>query len=107
MKKSVILYITILVTGLTACNDWLDIRPESQTVLEDFWQSESQATQVLSACYSGMQQDNYMARMLFWGELRSDNLIAGNSPASDVSRILNTNITPTNSYASDPKVKLY
>ena len=99
MKKSVILYITILVTGLTACNDWLDIRPESQTVLEDFWQSESQATQVLSACYSGMQQDNYMARMLFWGELRSDNLIAGNSPASDISRILNTNITPTNVYA--------
>ena len=84
---------------LSSCNGWLDIRPENQTVLEDYWQSESQATQVLSSCYRGLTTDACIDRMIVWGELRSDNLTVGSSVTSDIAKILNVNITPTNAYA--------
>jgi len=85
---------------LTSCNDWLDLRPENEVVLEDYWQTESQATAVLASCYRGMLLDDYVKRMVVWGELRSDNLVSGSSIESDLLKILTVNITPTNSYAN-------
>lgn len=99
MKKINIIYFVILTICLSSCNDWLDIRPESQTVLEDYWQSESQATQVLSSCYRGLTTNACVDRMIVWGELRSDNLVEGSGINAEIAKILNVNITPTNAYA--------
>lgn len=100
MKKIAIYIFTILAVSLSSCSDWLDLRPESEVVLEDFWQTESQATAVLSSCYRGLQQDACVERMIVWGELRSDNLGKGNIGNDDLIKILNVNLTPTNSYAN-------
>lgn len=99
MKKIRIFTLLLTVFSFIGCSNWLDIRPENQTVLEDYWQSESQATAVLASCYRGLTTDDCMQRMLIWGELRSDNLVEGNSVPLDIQRILDVNITPTNVYA--------
>lgn len=99
--KKITLYISIfLVAGLYSCTDWLDLRPESEVVLEDFWQTESQATAVLSSCYRGLLLDACLERMIVWGELRSDNVVEGNGSNTDMLKILNVNLSPTNSYAN-------
>lgn len=100
MKTTIkLLLISILILNIS-CTDWLDIRPENEIVLEDFWQTESQATAVLSSCYRGMLLDAYLERMIVWGEIRSDNVVQGNSIRLDLQRILDVNITPTNTYAN-------
>lgn len=100
MKKIILYSVAFMMLGITGCSDWLDIRPESEVVLEDYWQTEAQATAVLSACYRGLSLDACVERMLVWGELRSDNLVEGSSTRIDMLRVLNVNITPTNAYAN-------
>lgn len=98
MKKSIII-LAITALALQSCDNWLDLRPESETVLEDFWQTESQATSVLAGCYRGLIRNNSMERMMVWGELRSDNIVQGNSMGIDMQNIIDLNITPANPFA--------
>ncbi|MFT3752681.1 MAG: RagB/SusD family nutrient uptake outer membrane protein [Paludibacter sp.] len=102
MKNTkIIISIIVLSLGLGGCTDWLSIRPEGQTVLDDFWKSESQATSVLASCYKGLSNYGCMERMLVWGEVRSDNVVSGMAIASnlDLAKVLSQNISPTNVYA--------
>lgn len=91
-----ILTITVILISISGCTEWLDIRPESEVVLEDYWQNESQVNQVLAACYRSMTEYNFMDRMLIWGELRSDNVTFGNNISTDMYKMLNVDITPDN-----------
>jgi SusD family. len=101
MKNTkIIISIIVLSLGLGGCTDWLSIRPEGQTVLDDFWKSESQATSELAACYKGMTDNDFMERMLVWGEVRSDNVVPGAFIYVDLLKVLNQNISPTNAYAN-------
>ncbi len=100
MKKQIKILIVILSIFVgTSCTNWLDIRPESQIVLEDFWQNESHVTQVLASCYRSMTESSVIRRMIVWGEVRSDNLIEGDDTESNIGRILNVDINASNSYA--------
>ena len=99
MKKLSIVLSVLLVFGLESCSNWLDIKPESEIVLEDFWQTESQATAVLAGGYRGLVSDPVIERMIVWGELRSDNMQAGSSTRASMLDVLNLNITPTSPYA--------
>lgn len=102
MKNMKYIWIFFLLSGLLTlpgCEEWLDLRPESETVLEDYWQTESQATAVLAGCYRGLISDGCMERMMVWGELRSDNIDKGSSIRQDMLKVLELNITPTNAYA--------
>jgi len=99
MKKLSIVLSVLLVFGLESCNSWLDLKPESEIVLEDFWQNETQATSVLAAGYRGLTSDGCMERMIVWGELRSDNVDEGIDTRDAILKVLSTNITPTNPYA--------
>nr|MDA3833390.1 hypothetical protein [Spirochaetales bacterium] len=99
MKKIIsIVSITGLIILSSGCKDWLDIRPESEIVLDDFWQNESQVTQVLAACYRSITEVDVMSRMLVWGELRSDNVTYGSGMPADMYRMLNVDITADNGY---------
>jgi len=101
MKNTkIIISIIVLSLGLGGCTDWLSIRPEGETVLDDFWKSESQATSVLASCYKGLSNYDCMERMLVWGEVRSDNVVSGAIIAPDLVKVLNQNISPTNVYAN-------
>ncbi|MBN1186199.1 MAG: RagB/SusD family nutrient uptake outer membrane protein [Bacteroidales bacterium] len=99
MKKIIsILTITGILFIATGCTDWLDIRPEGETVLDDYWQNESQVTQVLASCYRSLTEANVMRRMMVWGELRSDNVTYGSDIPEELNKILNVDISPSNSY---------
>ena len=99
MKKLFsILSIAGLIIILSGCTDWLNIKPESEIVLDDFWQNESQVNQVLSACYRSVTEGEVMNRMLVWGELRSDNVTYGRSMPTDMYKMLNVDISADNWY---------
>jgi len=100
MKKVTLLLSLLIFSVLQGCTTWLDIKPENEVVLEDFWQTESQATSVLSASYRGLLEDACVERMFVWGELRSDNVVEGNSTNTDMLNILRVNITSSNNYAN-------
>lgn len=101
MKKYLLIFfVTIVGLGAGSCSDWLDLRPESEIVLEDFWQDESDVTQVLAGCYRAMTEDGYMERMLIWGEVRSDNVIGrsvGGVPTA-MYRLINGEVTVDNGF---------
>lgn len=93
----------LLIFGAAGCTDWLDIRPESEMILDEYWQSESDVEAVLAACYRGMTEEDVIYRMIVWGELRSDNMIAGesyNSARSGIRRILEGELLSTNGYVN-------
>ncbi len=98
--NSSIAILTAVLLILTGCSDWLDIRPESEVVLEDFWKSETQAKQVLSACYRSLSEADNVRRMIVWGELRSDDLIQGGNTDDNLVKILDVDINASNPYCS-------
>lgn len=85
--------------GATGCTAWLTLKPEGEVVLEDFWKSESNVESVLLGCYRAMTEDDVISRMIVWGELRSDNMIASFSLSTDLQKILDGDITSSNGFA--------
>ena len=84
--------------GLTSCNDFLDILPMNDVVLENYWTQKSDVTSVLMGCYESLESSDCVTRMALWGELRSDNLKMGSAVPWEVEQIIKENILPTNSY---------
>ncbi|NLO69404.1 MAG: RagB/SusD family nutrient uptake outer membrane protein [Porphyromonadaceae bacterium] len=102
-QKFIIISILVSVLSFSACTDWLNTKPESEIILEEFWRSESDVQSVLASCYKGLTEAEVVYRMVVWGELRSDNMIAGSGFPNwlyDMQRVLEGNITTVNSYAS-------
>ena len=99
--RSTIIILTLAVGfGLNSCKDWLDLRPSGEVVLEEFWQSESDAESVLAACYKSCTQTDYMDRVIVWGEARSDNLGSWNTYDPALTRILENDILPSNGFTA-------
>ena len=90
------------VMACTSCNDWFSIYPESEMVYEDFWADKNDVLSMLGSCYRGMTEPGFMERLIVWGEVRSDNVVAGpNLSAGDhMQYLLEANVTATNGYAS-------
>ncbi|MBR1414241.1 MAG: RagB/SusD family nutrient uptake outer membrane protein [Prevotella sp.] len=87
---------------LASCSDFLDIKSQSEIVLEDFWSEKSDVDNIVAGCYTGLMSDAVVRRMIIWGEGRSENLQVGPRIVDDVNleRILNENITAINPYTS-------
>ena len=92
---------------MSSCEDFLSTVPLNEIVLENFWENEDEVTSVVASCYSGMTDNNFLTRIMLWGEMRSDNmskgLINANTPfVNDVqlAEMLDGNILP-NYYIAD------
>lgn len=86
--------------SLVACNDFFDLQPTNEMVLDEFWQSEDDVLSVTGSCYRGMQEGDFLKRLIVWGEFRSDNMILG--PANndgDLRYIATLNLLPSNNYS--------
>ncbi len=86
--------------GAASCNDFFELKPQNEMVLDEFWQSEDDVLSVVGSCYRQMQEPGFMERLLVWGEFRSDNVILGNGDGGDLTNISNLNLLPSNGYAS-------
>ena len=96
MKK-----ISIIIFGaltLTSCSDFLDILPLNDVVLENYWTQKSDVTSVVNACYQSLESTDCIKRMAVWGEMRSDNIIAGSATPNEETEILKENLLPNSSY---------
>ncbi|MDE5611406.1 MAG: RagB/SusD family nutrient uptake outer membrane protein, partial [Odoribacter sp.] len=58
-----------LCTPLTACNDWLNVQPESQVEDTELFKSETGFKEALSGVYSSMVSDNTYAKELTFGAM--------------------------------------
>lgn len=95
---AIILLISTLIS-FSGCNDWLDVRPESEVVLEDYWQNENQVNQVMASCYRSLIEEDVISRFMVWGELRSDNVVEGVGMDPVMKQILSIDITPANGFS--------
>ena len=95
--KSLIL-VSLLGASFTSCNDFLNLEPLNDIVLENFWTDKSDVESVLLGAYSALEASDCVQRMCVWGEVRSDNFIEGNQPGEDIRQILRENVLITNSF---------
>ncbi len=101
IKNITLLGLTLLMMPvLTSCDDWFDIKPESEIVGDDFWQSESDVESAVSACYRALMEPEAMERIIVWSEMRSDNVLRGMNANTDMYYMLSANITASNGYTS-------
>lgn len=98
IKITIIASSIALLIGASSCSDWLDVRPEGEILLPEFWQTQSDVESVLAACYRGMIKDDYISRIFAYGEMRSDNLLEGNSASTEITDVLLQEIEPSHSY---------
>ncbi len=85
----------------TSCSDFLQIEPQEIIVLGKYWDEEADVEGVVSGCYSSMQAQSVISRMMVWGEFRSDNIVGGRNFENDIqiANIFKENINASNSYA--------
>ena len=105
MKQKVTIIKTCLVgllSGLMlgACSDFLSISPLDKISMEDFWNEKADVDNVVAGCYSNMQSQAVVERMMAWGEFRSDNLVGGTNVEGNVNlmNIFKENINGSNTY---------
>lgn len=60
--------------SLASCDDYLTLYPEDDIVDNEYWVDGTKVQSVVAAAYRYMADNNTMRKMLYWGELRSDNV---------------------------------
>ncbi|MBR5655301.1 MAG: RagB/SusD family nutrient uptake outer membrane protein [Prevotella sp.] len=88
------------ICGLSSCSDFLEIEPQNEIILEKFWNEKADVDAIVAGCYSGLQSEAVIKRMMVWGEFRSDNIGPGSNVTSDGSleKLLKENIDAKNGY---------
>ena len=88
--------------SMTSCGDFLEIYPLTMVYEDNYWNEKNDVDQIVTGCYTRMQDDDFLRRLFIWGESRSDNTRRGFranfSATSDEGYILSENILSTNGY---------
>lgn len=84
------------IVALTSCGDFLNIKPQNEIVLEDYWKEKDDATSMLMSCYDALGSKECLRRIILWGEVRSDETKAGTNPPMWLQDILKENLQPDN-----------
>jgi hypothetical protein len=86
----------------TSCTDFLQIEPQNEIILEKFWTDKDDVHSIITGCYSALQSDANVKRMMVWGEFRSDNIYVGENINSDgdLEKVLVENIDAKNDYTN-------
>ena len=71
------------ICGFCSCADFLEIEPQNEIILEKFWNEKADVDAIIAGCYSGMQEEGVIKRMMIWGEFRSDNVGPGRNVNQD------------------------
>lgn len=87
-----------LVLGMTSCDDWFTLTPDTAMVAQDFWKDKKDVESAMGACYRSMLEGGFIERLIAWGEVRSDNVIPL-SPDQKTSDLLSLNIKASNDFA--------
>lgn len=94
--RTTYLFMILAAMSVASCNDYLTLYPEDGIVDDEYWNNGNEVQSVVNACYSKLSSSNVLYRMIYWGELRSDNETT-NSVSTDESNLWNANILSSNS----------
>ena len=86
--------------GFASCSDFLEIEPQNEIILEKFWNEKADVDAIIGGCYSSLQDEGVIKRIMVWGEFRSDNISVGRNIQQDGSleKVLKENIDAKNTY---------
>ena len=95
-----IVYAFCVIAGFSSCSDFLVIEPQNEIIFDKFWNEKADVNSVIAGCYTGLQEEAVVKRMMVWGEFRSDNIGPGSNVQSDgnLEKLLKENIDAKNSY---------
>lgn len=95
-------YFTTIILGcglsvaLTSCDDFLTLYPEDDIVDDEYWVDGNKVQSVVAAGYRYLADNNAMRKMIYWGELRSDN-VDYTTGGTDVENLHNANLLSSSS----------
>lgn len=100
MMRSIVKYAVAVVAfaTITSCNSFLDIKPESEILPENFWKDERDANAGVIAIYNNFSKA-ISPGMWNWGELRGDNYDPYDKDGADQRELIENVIPIENSAA--------
>lgn len=81
--------------AMTSCEDYLTVLPTNQITEDDFWKDKNDLDNVRAGAYRQMTTANVTKRILYWGELRSDNFAQNDMSQSDITYLQGAILQPT------------
>ena len=90
----------VLAGVTTSCGDYLDVKPLNDVVLENYWTEKKDVISVMNSCYESLENKESILRMEIWGELRSENIVAGSSVPNEMNEVLKETLLPNNALTS-------
>lgn len=85
--------------AMSSCDDYFNVLPKDEVVLENFYTEEADLMSVLYSCYSALESPECIKRMAVWGEFRSENLTVSTSSPTEITQLMDENILPTFSFS--------
>ena len=76
-NRAIVRPLIFMLTGLMllrSCSDFLDVEPSDIIIGRKYWKEKSDVDNVVAGCYSGLQKQECIERMMIWGEFRSENI---------------------------------
>ena len=91
-----------VISGFSSCSDFLVVEPQNEIIFDKFWNEKADVEAIIAGCYSGLQEEGVIKRMMVWGEFRSDNIGPGSNVQSDgnLEKLLKENIDAKNTYTN-------
>lgn len=96
--------LTLLGTGFSSCNKFLDLKPEDGITAEQFWQTKEDLQAGVVGIYHGINAPyggrSPVEQFFLWGELRADFVAATPFTPRNETDVISNNILPTNAIAN-------
>ena len=94
--NTIILTVILSASGILAsCDDFLTVLPDDSTTEEHFWESKEDLLNVRAGAYK--QLANIGSKIIYWGELRSDNVKLHTLSNNELLFLQQAILRPTNS----------
>lgn len=82
--------------AMVSCDDYLTLYPTDKITEEDFWNTETDLEGVRAGVYRQMASSSVTSRILYWGEIRSDNMSLYNMSQTNIQNVQQGILMPTN-----------
>lgn len=79
----------------TSCEDFLTVSPADRITEGDFWKSKSDLDNGRAAAYRHMASAAVTSRIIYWGELRSDNVTLNDQSQQSIQNLQQGILMPT------------
>ena len=99
-RKFIIGLMGMMALTFNSCDDFLNLEPLNEIILENFWNEKGDVENIVTSCYASLQEQAVVERMMAWGEFRSDNIIGGTniSGNENLENVFKENIKADNSF---------